>query len=84
MWVGGMLESAVGGAFCVELATLPNFTYPGDVFPSSRFYERDLATPQLELTPQLTFQPHTGGLPTPDPEQLAKLTVRHQTVVPPA
>ena len=84
VWVGGMLESAVGGAFCVELATLPNFTYPGDVFPSSRFYERDLATPQLELTPQLTFQPHTGGLPTPDPEQLAKLTVRHQTVVPPA
>jgi O-succinylbenzoate synthase len=84
VWVGGMLESAVGGAFCVELATLPNFTYPGDVFPSSRFYERDLATPQLELTPQLTFQPHTGGLPTPDLEQLAKLTVRHQSVVPSA
>ena len=84
VWVGGMLESAVGAAFCIELATLPNFTYPGDVFPSSRFYERDLATPQLELTPQLTFEPLTGGLPTPDPEQLAKLTVRHQAVVPPA
>ena len=84
VWVGGMLESAVGAAFCIELATLPNFTYPGDVFPSSRFYERDLATPPLELTPQLTFQPHTGRLPTPDPEQLAKLTVRHQSVVPPA
>ncbi len=83
VWVGGMLESAVGAAFCIELATLPNFTYPGDVFPSSRFYERDLATPQLELTPQLTFEPLTGGLPTPDPEQLAKLTVRHQSVVPP-
>ena len=84
VWVGGMLESAVGATFCIELATLPNFTYPGDVFPSSRFYERDLATPQLELTPQLTFEPLTGGLPTPDPEQLAKLTVRHQSVVPPA
>ena len=84
VWVGGMLESAVGAAFCIELATLPNFTYPGDVFPSSRFYERDLAIPQLELTPQLTFEPLTGGLPTPDPEQLAKLTVRHQSVVPPA
>ncbi len=84
VWVGGMLESAVGAAFCIELATLPNFTYPGDVFPSSRFYERDLAAPQLELTPQLTFEPLTGGLPTPDPEQLAKLTVRHQSVVPPA
>ncbi len=84
VWVGGMLESAVGAAFCIELATLPNFTYPGDVFPSSRFYEQDLATPPLELTPRLTFQPHTGCLPTPDPEQLAKLTVRHQSVVPPA
>ena len=30
-WVGGMLESAIGGAICAELATLPNFTYPGDI-----------------------------------------------------
>src|ERR1700704_6555001 len=28
-WVGGMLESAIGGAICAELATLPNFTYAG-------------------------------------------------------
>ncbi|MCH7594858.1 MAG: o-succinylbenzoate synthase, partial [Chloroflexi bacterium] len=41
VWIGGMLESALGAAICVELATLPNFTYPGDLFPSSRFYERD-------------------------------------------
>jgi len=32
-WIGGMLESAIGGAVCAELATLPNFTYPGDIFP---------------------------------------------------
>ena len=38
-WVGGMLESAVGGAICAELATLPNFTYAGDIFPSSYFYD---------------------------------------------
>jgi O-succinylbenzoate synthase len=41
-WVGGMLESAVGGAICAELATLANFTYPGDIFPSSYFYADDL------------------------------------------
>ena len=43
-WVGGMLETAVGGAICAELATLPNFTYPADIFPSSYFYDQDLGT----------------------------------------
>ncbi len=38
-WVGGMLESAVGARICVALAMLDNFTYPADIFPSSRFYQ---------------------------------------------
>ena len=82
VWVGGMLESAVGAAICVELATLPNFTYPGDLFPSSRFYTHDLAEPPQELTPRNTFQAYTGPLPTPDPDRLANLTVRSSTVAP--
>ena len=82
VWVGGMLESAAGSSLCVELATLPNFTYPGDLFPSSRFYVQDLADPPLELTPRNTFQPFTGSLPKPDPERLAGLTVRSGTVEP--
>ena len=82
VWIGGMLESAVGAALCVEMATLANFTYPGDLFPSSRFYEQDLADPPLELTERKTFQPFTEGLPEPDPERLAKHTRRHQAVVP--
>ena len=80
VWVGGMLESAMGGAICVEVATLPNFTYPGDLFPSSRFYTQDLSDPPLELTPKLTFKPFTEGLPAPDPERLARQTVRHKSV----
>ncbi len=82
VWVGGMLESAVGAALCVELATLSNFTYPGDLFPSSRFYEHDLGDPEIELTPRNTFQPFTDGLPQPDPERLAARTVRSATVTP--
>ena len=81
-WVGGMLESALGAAICVELATLPNFTYPGDLFPSLRFYVRDLCDPPLELTPRKTFLPFTGTLPTPDPERLAELTVSSKSVEP--
>ena len=80
VWVGGMLESALGAAICVELATLPNFTYAGDLFPSSRFYEQDLCDPPLELTPRKTFEPFTGPLPEPDPERLAAQTVRRKTV----
>ncbi len=82
VWIGGMLESAVGSAICVELATLDNFTYPGDLFPSSRFYTRDLAEPPLEFSPGNVFQPFTDDLPVPNPEQLEQCTLRHQSVVP--
>ena len=80
VWIGGMLESALGAAICVELATLPNFTYPGDLFPSSRFYEQDLCDPPLELTPRKTFEPFTGPLPEPDPERLSAQAVRRKSV----
>ena len=82
VWVGGMLESAVGAALCVEIATLPNFTYPGDLFPSSRFYVQDMADTNMELTPQKTFLPFEKALPVPDPERLKNLTVQSKTVVP--
>ena len=82
VWIGGMLESAVGAALCVEVATLANFTYPGDLFPSSRFYTQDLADPPTELTPDNTFKSYTEGLPAPDSERLEKLTVRHKTITP--
>ena len=79
-----MLESAVGAAICVELATLPNFTYPGDLFPSSRFYERDLGKPENELTERLTFSPLTGGLPEPDLELLEEYTVESAVIESPS
>jgi O-succinylbenzoate synthase len=84
VWIGGMLESAVGAAVCVELATLENFTYPGDLFPSSRFYTRDLADPSLEFSSSYTFQPLTGPLPAPDPDRLEQQTLRSRSVEPAA
>lgn len=44
MWCGGMLESGIGRAYNVALASLPNFTLPGDISPSSRYWERDIIT----------------------------------------
>jgi len=82
VWVGGMLESAVGAGLCVELATLPNFTFPGGLAPSSRFYAEDLGDPALTLTENLTFRPCADALPEPHPDRLERLTLRRATVVP--
>ena len=49
-WVGGMLESSVGAAHCIALATLSNFKYPSDIFPSDRFYKKDLSHPPITLS----------------------------------
>ena len=78
-WVGGMLESAVGGAICAELATLPNFTYPGDIFPSSYFYKDDLGKPEITLSGrgEVAVSRVPGIAQEPDPALLAQWTVEH-------
>lgn len=77
-WVGGMLESALGQAASLALATLPNFTYPADIFPSSRFYPTDLSEPVMELAgPARIEARRVPGLGhEPDPVRLARMTVR--------
>jgi o-succinylbenzoate synthase len=78
-WVGGMLESAVGGAICAELATLPNFTYAGDIFPSSYFYANDIGKPELVLCGRGEIATSAvPGIPQePDPGLLKQWTVEH-------
>jgi O-succinylbenzoate synthase len=44
LWCGGMLESGIGRAYNVALASLPNFTLPGDLSPSARYWDRDIVT----------------------------------------
>jgi O-succinylbenzoate synthase len=82
-WVGGMLESAVGAAHCTALAMLDNFTYPADIFPSSRFYHEDLGDPPLELHKSAEGVPSIrpfDRLPEPVPERLEKLTLERAVV----
>lgn len=45
VWCGGMLESGIGRAYNVALASLPNFTLPGDLSPSARYWAQDVVTP---------------------------------------
>lgn len=49
LWCGGMLESGVGRATNVHLATLPNFKLPGDISASNRYYAEDIAEPIFSL-----------------------------------
>ncbi len=49
VWCGGMFESGVGRAYNVALASLPNFTLPGDLSPSARYWERDIVTPEWTM-----------------------------------
>lgn len=82
-WVGGMLESAVGASLCVALAMLDNFTYPADVFPSSRFYHEDLADAPLELHRNAEGVPSVRALdelPQPHPERLEQNCIQRAVV----
>jgi O-succinylbenzoate synthase len=82
-WVGGMLESSAGAAFCTALAMLDNFTYPADIFPSSRFYVEDLATPPLELVPGDDGVPSVAApleLPEPVESRLEQMCLRRAVV----
>ena len=49
VWCGGMFESGVGRAHNVALASLPNFSLPGDVSPSARYWERDIVSPEWTM-----------------------------------
>ena len=77
VWIGGMLESAVGAEHCIALATLPGVTYPNDIFLSRRFYTRDLAEPEIGLSGSgkvtATLGPGIGC--APDPVRLKSLAI---------
>ena len=83
-WVGSMLESAVGQGPSLALATLANIGYPSDLFPSARFYERDLGTPDITLSApgRMTAPDRPGHGFAPDPDRLSARTLERTTVRP--
>jgi O-succinylbenzoate synthase len=56
VWCGGMLEAGIGRAHNIALATLPNFTLPGDVSASKRYWKRDIICPAVETTVRGTIE----------------------------
>ena len=51
VWCGGMLETGIGRAYNVALASLPGFSLPGDLSPSARYWARDIVTPEWTMDP---------------------------------
>lgn len=82
VWCGGMLESGIGRAHNIALASLPNFVLPGDVSASNRYWKRELLTQPIEATPQGTIVVPDGigfGFDIDHPF-LDSITVRQETV----
>ncbi|HXF63039.1 MAG TPA: o-succinylbenzoate synthase [Caldilineaceae bacterium] len=55
VWHGGMLETGIGRAGNVALASLPNFTLPGDISANARYFKRDIVTNPFTLNPDSTL-----------------------------
>ena len=83
VWCGGMLESGIGRAHNVALASLENFSLPGDLSPSRRYWERDIVTPEWTMTPDgyVNVPVDAPGLGVRiDRDRIEDLTVRAETL----
>jgi O-succinylbenzoate synthase len=78
VWCGGMLETGIGRAAQLALASLPGFTLPGDISATDRYFHRDITAPfTLNAEDSTIDVPTAPGLGVDiDHEQLQKVTVR--------
>ena len=60
VWCGGMLEMGIGRAHNVHLASLPNFSLPGDVAASKRYFDREIIGEPFVVEPDGTMRVPTG------------------------
>lgn len=71
VWHGGMLETGIGRAHNIHLASLPNFSLPGDIAASRRYYQPDLIEPPIEVAAD-------GTIPVPDGPGIGVHVVRER------
>ncbi len=62
VWCGGMLEAGVGRAHNIALTTLNGFTLPGDTAGSSRYWEKDIITPEVTAQDGVITVPDKPGI----------------------
>jgi len=82
VWCGGMLETGIGRAANVALASLPGFTLPGDTSASDRYFRQDTTDPFRLIDGQLRVPTGPGIGVDPLTDVLDELTATRQVVTP--
>lgn len=82
VWCGGMLESGIGRAHNIAMATLEGFTLPGDVSASARYWQEDIIDPPVTVNSDGTItvpkEPGIGfGI---NLSRIDRLTLRKETI----
>jgi O-succinylbenzoate synthase len=82
VWCGGMLESGIGRAHNIALSSLENFSLPGDVSASSRYWKEDIIEPAVEVTAQgkIAMRNEPGIGYAVNEQRIEKLTVRKEII----
>jgi o-succinylbenzoate synthase len=80
VWCGGMLESGIGRAQNIAMSTLRNFSLPGDVTASKRYWEEDVIAPEVTVSAAGTIRVPSGAGIGYEPriERIASVTVREE------
>jgi o-succinylbenzoate synthase len=82
VWCGGMLETGIGRAHNIALSSLDNFSLPGDVSASKRYWKEDIIEPEVTVSP-------AGEIRVPDTpgrgfevrtDLIERLTVRREEI----
>jgi len=82
VWCGGMLETGIGRSHNVALSSLPNFSLPGDVSASSRYWVQDIIEPAVTVSPagEIIVPTAIGRGFEVQRDRIEALTVRRQTL----
>jgi O-succinylbenzoate synthase len=82
VWCGGMLETGIGRSHNIALSSLPNFTLPGDVSASSRYWTEDIIEPQVTVSErgEITVPTTIGRGFEVQRDRIESVTVRRQTL----
>ncbi len=82
VWCGGMLETGIGRAHNIALSSLPNFSLPGDVSASKRYWSQDIIEPEVTVSNagEIVVPTGVGSGYRIDKARIEELTVRRQTL----
>ncbi len=82
VWCGGMLESGIGRAHNIAMSSLANFSLPGDVSASRRYWAEDIIEPEVEVSKQGTIRvPSAPGIGyAPRIDRIESLTKRREVL----